>query len=253
VTDRGATGISPGTEALAREVAAYLADKARDMATITRVDLRYRLFAAAALMRCRAILESLSLLCANNHARTAGALSRGMWETWLVGTFVLLGGTPALRDIMASTAHHSLLLREKLDLGPDFAEDAERWLERNRGTTTRYSYEALARRVQELLRERGEDVDVTDQYNRLYRGESGASAHAGLGSIAPYVDTRSEPWGLSLAPESLVPGERAVLLGLSILLDLAKRVFGEFGLSADELSGFQVRGERLFEASRPGV
>jgi hypothetical protein len=227
--------VRPEVSAVVHAILDHLKDKAEYMTSAHDPDLTPRQLAAAALMRLRALLEALLMLCISGHARTGGMLSRAVWETWLVGTFLLVRGPDAVRDLAFDAARHSVDTGRRLGLGEDFSSPAQDFIDRNKAGAKRWRIEEMAQEVDRLLTARGERFRVQEGYDRMFRGESSASTHAGLGSLTPYIEILPERRALTLDPPALVPAERSVVLAGILVLDLARRVYDAFGLRLDDL------------------
>ena len=190
-------------------------------------------FAAAGLMRCCALLKGVLVLDEASLPVMASILARQHWETWVVSLYVLLAGEEALQVIVDGDTYSKRSLSKlwpKLDVDrPDL-------------DGRRLHYEQLHDRVLELLRERGEPVDVEAEvtgvdgeaevtgYDVTYRCESLFSVHANWETIGrQHLVKGDDYWAVSV-DSSLTPGD--VVEGPMLYTShLAQHVFEKFGLA----------------------
>lgn len=213
-----------------------------------------RQLAAAGLARCVALLEGMCLLREGRRGETMGILLRSLFETWLVSNYVLLKGKDADDELVL------------IELGSDFARSVTAMAEKtgrrreevrvrvdsfkqeiadhpdNVATDPaesgmrggRLKIEQLASVVTELITARdGFSMDAMDLYNTVYRGESTYSTHLGLATLHSYMDydEMEENDKLQLRPKPPFPNQDRV--GALLTLDLAFRLFKEFGITED--------------------
>jgi hypothetical protein len=227
---------------LAEELIAYLVERLPQLTSRPDAELIGRQLAVAALARMVALLQGMLDVIRAGHGVVAGGLLRSLYETQLFGFLVLLGGPPAMVDVMDAYAkgmktYHAA---QKTKLSQGFEE----WLSmglRKRGLELksligRLNYEQVAKKVKSLLhRKRDQERTARSEnlYDSVYRTESMVSAHATLSSIGAYVDWKSSPWKLRAHPRGsgdLPNGDRTVL-AIGMTTHLASFVLEEFGYS----------------------
>ena len=161
-------------------------------------------------------------------------LVRQHWETWLVSLYVLLGGDKALEEILDSHIQRSHQLYKSLRMEGDHHQlDSVK-------NQKKLDYWEMHKRVIELLREQGEQIDgpagVTG-YDVIYRSESLFSTHANVFTIGRHLVLGDDEWAVSL-DTSETRGYDVASAPVTYTRDLAQRVFKEFGLDGDAMNFF---------------
>jgi hypothetical protein len=162
---------------------------------------------------------------------------RALWETWLVATYCLLKGPEALKALAADYAHYGQLLGTGLGLGAAWQHDIKRWLELA-GSDPKprpLKYLPLAQEVDALLAAKGETQCAVEGYNRLFRGESFMTAHAGLASLIRYVRAQKQTLEINRRPVALPSRAGTEVMAAIYTANLARLVFDEFGIRGDRL------------------
>jgi len=208
-----------------------------------------RHLAAAGLGRCRALLESVCILCEHGRTDTLGVLVRAIFEVWLVALYTLHKGKDdddesVIIELRKDYEHHASTIVDKVGLGPSARAKVDGWkadtLKRQPPGTKpppqKLRYDKIAEQLTDILP--GLDPsqshqDVAGWYDRLYRGESTYSAHPGLGLLLRYVK-----WGKEGAQNTVIanpgrtfPAQERIAAMLTIIL--AQHVYQAFGIVAD--------------------
>lgn len=150
-----------------------------DVAMVTSDETDCLAVAFAATARCRRLMMGIVALVESDLDHVMGGLLRTLYETWLVGIYVLLGGDPALRHLIDKRDKEqktfARLLGDPVDCLPDGKE--LRVLD-------------LASAVTGLLEaESHEHAQFARRaYDSFYRIESYRSTHGGLGSVAGHIE-----------------------------------------------------------------
>lgn len=210
-----------------------------------------RQLAAGALARLLGLLDAVVLACDTGQSRIAGVPLRALWETWLVGMYCLLDQENALAVLTASYAFHMQKIDERLQLGGEWLPQAAQWLKIGGKTKPApLNYKELAEKVDALLLARGDQAAAVEGYNRLYTGESTYTAHAGLSSLMRHLVSRKGVWELNLNPTARPAGNASMYIAAKFAGILARRVFDEFGVRAQELAEIDSRIPDAAEAMR---
>jgi hypothetical protein len=241
---------SPSQTEIIREILSAIEGHSRFLVS-RRARLR-RQFAAAGLARCMALLDGMRLLREGGRLDTMGVLLRSLFEAWLVAIYLLLKAKDpdddsALIELGSDYARWAGLMAEKIGMAEMKAhvDDWKETIEGHPGNVPgdpaksglrgkTLSIEQLAFAVDSLLKERqGTSHDVMEIYNRVYRGESLYSAHPGVGTFNRYIDfdPAEESDKLNLRPQPPFPNQDRLAAMLTV--DLALRIFKEFGIVVD--------------------
>jgi hypothetical protein len=121
----------------------------------------------------------------------AGMNMRPIVECWFLGTYLLLAPNEAYSVLVL--LHKAQLERMSKGGWKNLAEVIEE-IEKFEIDGKVHDWWWIARRVDELLVESGENVYVTSEfvYNALYRSGSHLDLHAGLGTLQGHVGVRGE-------------------------------------------------------------
>jgi hypothetical protein len=214
----------------------------------SRPDQYQRQFAAAALTRCLALLEGVVALGEVGLEEDAGVLARSLAETWAVGAYVLLGPDGAVDDFAFDAKESIRKFRDaSAKLKPLSADESamfDRMLTRLDAAAKRatkktkagdprdvnYS-EIMEQDLPKLLGKRDPDDEDLGKvvYAHIYRIESTFSTHAGLASIAGYLDADGDSATLVRPPRRpFLDGEAEKACAL-LTGHLAALVFESFG------------------------
>lgn len=181
-------------------------------------------------MRCCALLRGICALEDASLGALAGVLHRQHWETWLLSLHLVLRGEEALSEICDDYVVHTRKLTNGLDLGFEFDPD---WDEK----PNKLNFYQLAQKLGPLLNKAGEDGDPevgVTEYNALYRPQSQYAVHAGLSTIALYLNCQGEEsWSVEPTPSAPL-GEVSHFAALRTLR-LAKYVLESFGISTEAI------------------
>jgi hypothetical protein len=217
----------------------------------TRARLRRQL-AAAGLARCRALLEGMVLLRDATREDVIGVLLRALCEAWMVSLYVLYKGEnldddSVLIELAADYETWTRKMAGKVggwaegnkaeEILADWGAELRHWEEQARAdgkaskTPAKLNYETIARELGSLLEKvEGAAPDILSVYDRVYRGESIYSAHAGLGMLWRYLgiseDERQD--AVVERPGPAFPVQ--VKVGALLTAYLALRVFKEFSV-----------------------
>jgi hypothetical protein len=208
---------------------------------LTTAPGRARQLAAGGLMRAEALLRGLRILIQAGRADLAGLLIRAIWECWVIGVYLLLGGEEASEHVMASYRHHieTYWNNWPADVVPAPELDEEFWNEWTE--PRRLRFDKVSETVEALLQETDQgpiEYSGISSYDVLYRLESMFSAHAGMALFDRYVEpaTDERPYERVIAAPMLqVPVERLEAMAAVWVAHLAWFVFREFGMSTSEL------------------
>jgi hypothetical protein len=205
---------------------------------VSRPELAPRHYAAAALARCNRLLAGMLLLRTAGYPDLVGIFLRSLLEAWYTGLYFLLAPDEAMRR---SSAAHVLQLT-KLD--PTRWGDQQTIIDQMFMGPQALPWEAVSRRVGELLAERGHaEAKSTAEamYEVLYRGESMMSVHGGVGSLIGHFDmpvSTSPPPSIGILEVRREPDEATaarIRWAASLECYLARAVAEEFGLRYEEL------------------
>lgn len=245
----------------------------RDLGLLTtRSELRllHRQYAAAALARGCAILRSARSLIDAGHNEGIGLLSRALWETWLVGAFVLAGREEALFRLEGEQQRQVRNLAERNGLHPEVMaklEDDQRTLTdaeraRRRNSTSaddssdtiafgRLQLEQIAKELGPLLVEARleESADITAAYDLLYRSHSAFDAH-GIAALERHLDlSAAGVISLHVQPPSWIETHRSLGIGALQLSLLARYIYLTFGIGTWRLDDVQTSLFRHLQAA----
>lgn len=162
---------------------------------------------------------------------------RALWETWLVATYCLLKGPEALKVLAADYAHYAQLLGKGFGLGASWQRDIKRWLDLAGGDPKPgpLKYLPLAQEVDAQLVAKGQTQCAVEGYNRLFRGESLMTAHAGLASLIRYVRAEKRTLAINRRPRALPSRDGTEVMAATLTASLARLVFDEYGIRGDRL------------------
>jgi hypothetical protein len=204
-----------------------------------------RQLAAAALDRLALCHDAI---CDLHHGRSglfSGLLVRHAFECWVVGLYLCLEGDDAVRHLGAADARAlRILARERPDAG--WAEEAAAY---DGQPDQRLGIEEIAIRVGKELRRRNHPpLDPRRDYQAMYRAESRAAVHAGVGSLVRHLEGNDdELWLATTRPRGL-EDEVAQTWTLTYAAHLGGFVFEAFGLSREVMDSVFWRCMQLFEA-----
>jgi hypothetical protein len=216
-----------------------------------------RQFAAAGLGLSSALLEGICLLVEHGRDDLVGLLARFNFEVWVVSLYLLLQGKDAEDDtvlVELGAAHFKAVrtINQQLQLGPRAQEQVQEWedviaarqgKEDGNAEAKPLNYEALARALTPLLKtvDPGWTTEVIEIYDRVYRGESTYSAHAGVGTLNRYY--KPDPRGQrdSIVANPGAPFPRAPIFSAELTVILLERLRHAFGMAPD------VRLRELFQ------
>jgi hypothetical protein len=193
----------------------------------------------AASARSRRLMAGIMALVERGLGDICGVLIRSLYETWLVGTYALLGGPDALDRLLDQQDKH---LKPILAILGDEARDDGR----------PFPVEQMAQRVAKLMEERGMPNPrfAVAGYDVLYRYESYRNTHGGLGSVEGHVarhDDRVEI--LRERPEDDENLRHRVFTAVAIYLSGAQIAAIECGLDHEDLDQIADR----IHASAPSL
>ncbi|HEY5265638.1 MAG TPA: DUF5677 domain-containing protein [Acidimicrobiales bacterium] len=157
----------------------------------SRNNLAPRIYAFAAFARCNRLLTGMIAMHEAGYDDLAGINLRPVVECWFIGTYLLLAPDEANGLLL-------LLHKEQLERmakgGWENFEWAIEEIEKFEIDGKVHDWKWIAQRVDELLKESGEDQYVTSElvYNTLYRGGSHSELHAGLGTLQGHVEVQGE-------------------------------------------------------------
>lgn len=194
----------------------------------------------AAAARCRRLMMSVVALAEAGLTDVIGGLLRSLYETWLVGTYALLGERPAIGRLLAQTAEQEKRLARALGLPTDDLPDGKP-----------FPVIDLATEVTKLLEAQAQEHAAFARlaYDVFYRVESHRSTHGGLGSILDHVvEDDSSRRILEARPEDDARTRHRVLLGVALLVSAAQMPARRAGLPHDRLD--QI-GQRLLSLKPP--
>lgn len=212
--------------------------------------------AAAALVRGADLLGSALALLDEEKPAAVGIVARGVWEAWLVGTFLLHGGlhsylwmsSEQIRQERVLTARNGVDGAEKvLDERQRAVDDLERArrFQQNEETDakediswSRLTIEEMARAVGPLLEAaKNEPANVSAAYDLFYRSHSAFDTH-GLRALECYITEQAGRFELS-SPDPWLETHHAVAIAALYLSMLAYDVLEEFGLPTDAIEHLQ--------------
>jgi hypothetical protein len=196
--------------------------------------------AAGALMRAEALLRGVRLMIGNGRADLAGLLIRAIWECWVVGLYLLLGGDDASNRVNANYRLHVERYWKNwpADAGPGPVLDADFWAEWPEAQGL--ALQQVADAVEGLLQRTDQgpiEYSGVSSYDVLYRLESMLSTHAGKALFDRYVEpATSVPYERVIAaPVLQVPEEQLAAMAAVWVAHLAWFVYRDFGMSTSEL------------------
>jgi hypothetical protein len=202
-----------------------------------------RAIAAAGLVRALALVDAIEILETSGRADVAGALARLVLEVHHLSLYSLLGGYEALDVLWKDHAFHAKhLVDANRDLWDETGGDDVREMVAEWGDGELLRFATLRDCVDELLRDAGDDSDLTLWYDLLYRGESTFNVH-GLGQIERYIDLETNPWSLRWHPEP-VAAHGSYVTATVLVGHLAGHLFERHGIGTREL---EARREALIE------
>ncbi len=208
----------------------FIAQAAPQMIRPDDPRVRGDILGAATLMRANRLGWAMSELFLNNVHDVVALPFRPIFELWNFGLLHLLAPE-------RTTEHFD-----------DFVRDLEK-SERLAGSDVPFnltkgdrkgsvSAEELARRVSSALKDAQDPYFEApiNNYNWIYRRESMKSIHSGYMTIWNY-HRREEQDVLTVLPAAINNGSGAfeLILSWTMIVHLARYVFGRFGLSTDEL------------------
>ena len=187
-----------------------------------------RQFAAAATMRCCALVRAACVLEDAGLGHLAGIMERQNWETWVIGLHVLLRGDDALLEVAGDDVHYKRLLSNKLALGLSYQPD---W----QGPIKKLNWKELADALGPLLVKEGEALPSsgTTSYDLVYRTQSLFAVHAGLATIGAYLRYGDDEWAIEPRPDA--PFESIGVTSALHCIHLASYVFRRFGVATEPL------------------
>lgn len=225
-----------------------------------------KMLAAGALSRSCALLRSAQAIIRADEVEGVGHLARGVWETTLVGTYVLTDGLRGVLRLNADQTRQELALvrandvdhavvdmlvermamlveRERQRLLVSGETDAARLLTR----FDRLKVEELAREVGPLLVENGleESASADKAYDLLYRAHSTFDAH-GLAAVERHIDLDlATGFNLDVDAPGWIEAHRAIGVASLYVGLLARYVFHVFALGdAEDQAGEILDGLR---------
>lgn len=141
-----------------------------------------RLFAAAGLMRCCALLRGIRLLEKAELGPVPGILERQHWETWLLSLHLLFRGEGALLELGADDIYWKRPLLKKFVPDRGYHEDWENRI-------AKLNYKKLADDLKALLVAAGEsgNPDGSIGYDLTYKIQSTFSLHSNLSTLSPLM------------------------------------------------------------------
>ncbi len=177
-------------------------------------------------MRCGALLRGICVLEDASLGALVGILERQLWETWLVSLHVLLRGDEALREVAGDDIFYKRDLTKHFESGAAYQPDWE-------GRVAKLNYKQLAERLEPLLIQAGEPVDIPPVmgYVATYRVQSLFAMHAGLATIGRYLRYGETSWSVDPTPPA--PFDDNGLTPALYTLHLAKYVFKHFRIATD--------------------
>lgn len=243
----------------------WLVEQSRDLSTEIKAAVpqlsssneeALRQTAAAALARGADLLESAVALLDEEKPAAVGIVARGVWESWLVGTFLLHGGlhsylwmsSEQIRQERVLTARNGVVGAKKvLDERQRAVNDLERARRFKQNeeaepeddiSWARLSIEEMARAVGPLLEAaKNEPANVSAAYDLFYRSHSAFDTH-GLRALERYITEEAGRFELS-SPDPWLEAHHAVAIAALYLSMLAYDVFQEFGLPIDAIEYLQ--------------
>ena len=192
-------------------------------------------------MRAEALLRGVRILIDAGRADLAGLLIRSIWECWVIGLYLLLGGQDSAEHVMAAYRHHieQYWANRPQDAGPPPQLDEDFWNEWPE--PRRLWFDKVTKIVEGLLQasEQGPiEYSGISSYDVLYRLESVFSVHAGKALFDRYVDpaTDEQPFERVISSPILqVPVDQLEAMAAVWAAHLAWFVYREFGISTSEL------------------
>jgi len=186
----------------------------------------HRLFAAAGLMRCCAMIRGIRALAAKDLGPLTVVIGRSLWETWLMCLYVLLAGKPAMEEIIGDD-----VFWKRRFLEPFADESYGEW----NGTAKKLNVKELSKKLHTLLIE-AEKLSPSEPergYKLIYSAFSLFGTHANLSTVSLYVAESSG--GYIVIPTPDWPVETVEHTSAIYTAHLAKFVFRAFGLSTDKI------------------
>jgi hypothetical protein len=182
---------------------------------------------AASLARCVRLLLGLDRVAHDGDIDdVAGLYVRPLFETWLTGYYVGLGGDAAWEELKAGTRKNMAKMNRLASLGVDHVAA---WADADEGPHV----DQIAAKVSKRLRELNEPSHrfAVDAYNLVWRNASIRDVHGGAGPITGHVRISAGGFAelVPTRPEGIA--SRTHLLWCAVLVHLlAQRVFDRFEL-----------------------
>lgn len=216
----------------------------------------HRIYAAAALARGVSLARGSIAALDAGEVVSVGVLARPIWETWLAGIYLLLGGQEAwIRMHWAQVEHDGKVVRaNEVDVGTVLGDDREALIElerqrliaageRNPDDEASVSIPDLwtmrmAELVGPMLAEiEGDEGNVLGAYDVLYRSHSTWDLHPGTTALAYFIDTDTEVGTAKLRPFQpwLDPLKSIGITAMHLAL-LGRLVFQAFDIATEQIS-----------------
>lgn len=205
-----------------------------------------RQLAAAALDRVVACHDVIWEMQRGRFGFFSGLIVRHAFECWVIGLYLCVSGSDALRHLREADANAlRTLARERPEAG--WAKALAYYGDR---PSRRLNFEAIARDVGHELRRRDRPpLDPLRDYQAMYRAESRSSVHAGAASLIRHLEGDDHELWLTTAPVIGLEDGVAQTWLLPYAAHLGSFVFDAFGLPTNVMDNVMWRILRLFEAT----
>jgi hypothetical protein len=184
--------------------------------------------AALGLARANRLLQAMLLMNDSDLRDVAALPLRPLFEVWLISLYSFLGGEKALDELQG--AHHkqiskipSAVLRRMIERVESQTIDAKP-----------IGWEQLSRKVGKLAEANGDTgaaARMQGFYDMVYRGESLASIHGGIGTVGGHALERSGRLVLRTKRADAKSATRVLITGGALVAILASHVLNAYELA----------------------